>query len=312
MDILVSVIIPIHNTEKYLPQCLDSIITQTYKNLQIILINDGSTDGSGDICETYAEKDSRIQVIHQKNEGVSAARNMGLSLATGKYIFFLDADDICLKNTIHSLLHNIQDHDLAIGSIQPIEEDGRPTHSMPPFPEQVVSAEQMLTLLFHEEVLGYQGFLSNKLYRHDIICNNNVRFRDDICYNEDRLFLTEYLLGCNTAKTTNQIIYLYRQHEESALGQQRCLFHEAMLSELDAYEVMKALLWKPYPSLYYRICFLSFEKSLYWLRRIPVKNISARQRVARILRLNCHMCIKNPDFRILYKIKLLGHYVLRR
>ena len=103
----ISIIIPIYNVEQYLPQCLDSIINQTYKNLEIILINDGSTDNSGKICDNYAKVDNRIHVFHKKNEGVSSARNLGLEKCTGDFIGFVDPDDfienlICMNYSIMS------------------------------------------------------------------------------------------------------------------------------------------------------------------------------------------------------------------
>lgn len=90
---MVSVIVPVYNVEQYLPKCIESLINQTYKNIQIILVDDGSTDQSGKICDAYAERDSRIEVVHQANGGVSKARNQGIELANGKYIAFCDADD---------------------------------------------------------------------------------------------------------------------------------------------------------------------------------------------------------------------------
>lgn len=95
---LLSVIVPVYNVEDFLPKCLNSLLNQTYKDLEIILIDDGSTDNSGKICDEYAERDNRIKVIHQKNQGVSAARNVGLDLSTGDYITFVDSDDWCEKD----------------------------------------------------------------------------------------------------------------------------------------------------------------------------------------------------------------------
>ena len=102
----ISIIVPIYNVESYLEQCLNSIINQTYKNLEIILINDGSTDNSGKICDLYAKKDSRITVIHKKNGGLSDARNTGLSIATGEYIAFIDSDDFIELNMYQVLYRN--------------------------------------------------------------------------------------------------------------------------------------------------------------------------------------------------------------
>ena len=97
---LVSIIIPIYNSEKYLKKCIDSILEQKYNNLEIILINDGSTDNSGKICDRLAIEDKRIKVIHKLNEGVSIARNKGLEMAKGEYIFFIDSDDYIDENTL--------------------------------------------------------------------------------------------------------------------------------------------------------------------------------------------------------------------
>lgn len=102
---LISVIVPVYNVEKYLPECVESIISQTYDNLEVILIDDGSTDRSGKICDEFAEKDSRIVVIHQKNSGVSAARNRGLDLCRGEYISFVDSDDYYCTDLMESAMN---------------------------------------------------------------------------------------------------------------------------------------------------------------------------------------------------------------
>lgn len=114
MSKLLSVIIPVYNVEKYLPKCLDSIINQTYKNLEIILINDGSTDNSGKICDDYAKNDKRIKVIHQINRGVSAARNVGLDFCSGDYITFVDSDDWCDKNYFYDVMNYFEIYNIDV------------------------------------------------------------------------------------------------------------------------------------------------------------------------------------------------------
>ena len=106
MNELVSIIVPVYNVEKYIKKCVDSLITQTYSNLEIILVNDGSPDNSGKICDEYAQSDSRIKVIHKANGGLSDARNTGIDIAEGQYIFFLDSDDWIDCQCIEKL-HNL-------------------------------------------------------------------------------------------------------------------------------------------------------------------------------------------------------------
>ena len=107
MEDLISVIVPVYNVEKYLNKCIDSIINQTYKNLEIILVDDGSQDSSGKICDEYTKKDNRIKVIHKENGGVSSARNIGLNNATGEWIAFIDADDWVDEEYLQTLFNRI-------------------------------------------------------------------------------------------------------------------------------------------------------------------------------------------------------------
>lgn len=105
MEDLISVIVPVYKVEKYINKCVDSIINQTYTNLEIILVDDGSPDNCGNICDEYAKKDNRIKVVHKENAGVSSARNIGLEKSSGKYITFIDADDYVEKNYCEELLN---------------------------------------------------------------------------------------------------------------------------------------------------------------------------------------------------------------
>ena len=111
---LVSIIIPVYNAEQYIRKCIDSVLSQTYSLVEIILIEDGSTDGSAAICDEYGRKDARVKIIHKLNEGVSVARNVGIEHATGDYVTFLDADDLMQKNCIANLIHAM-DYSLVVG-----------------------------------------------------------------------------------------------------------------------------------------------------------------------------------------------------
>ena len=111
---LISIIIPVYNAEKYLPNCLDSVINQTYKNLEIILVDDGSTDKSSEICDEYAQKDFRIKLIHKENGGVSSARNAGLALVSGDYIAWVDSDDFVAPDYIEYMYKLLKEYDADI------------------------------------------------------------------------------------------------------------------------------------------------------------------------------------------------------
>ena len=118
---LISIIVPIYNVEKYLKKCIDSIINQTYKNLEIILVDDGSPDNCGKICDEYAKKDNRIKVIHKENGGVSSARNVGVENATGEYIGFVDSDDYIEKDMYEVLINNLKKENADISIISNYE-----------------------------------------------------------------------------------------------------------------------------------------------------------------------------------------------
>ena len=309
MESMVSIIVPIYNTQKYLEQCLNSLLTQTYRNLQIILVDDGSTDGSGKICDAYAARDNRIHVIHQKNQGVSAARNQGLEKAQGEWVVFVDSDDFLPNTSLEALVKS--NVDLAIGGIRELDENGNCLETPKKLPSQVLSQRHALDMLFDESLWGYQGYVWNKSYRMQIIRQYGIRFDPSVKYNEDRLFIVEYLLHCTTISMIPQMVYFYRKWMESALGQIDVSFKPAMLTELDAFERMKRLTQIDYPEVFQRISWLSFEKALYWLRRIPPNYAVEKKHVRRILHDNARICLKCSK-NVFRKVKIIGHCILER
>lgn len=190
----VSIIIPIYNTEKYLKRCLDSVVNQTYKNLEIILIDDGSTDNSPKIIDTYAKKDSRIKAIHQKNAGQSAARNHGLKIATGDYISFIDGDDEVKPNFTESLLHaftaqtsfsvcGIQYKRLKLDSSEDVY-----TNQLRPRHQNESKKSYILYLL---AIDGRMYSSVNKLYQAKIA--KTLTFDESLNFAEDTKFVLDYL-----------------------------------------------------------------------------------------------------------------------
>ena len=136
MEQTVSVIVPVYNCKDYLPKCIKSILNQTYPQIQLVLVDDGSSDESGEICDAFAAKDSRIQVIHQKNQGVSAARNAGLDAASGEYLLFVDSDDHIAADTIETSVNGFVDDtiDVVIFGVTKIQGKG---NSQQPLPMEV-------------------------------------------------------------------------------------------------------------------------------------------------------------------------------
>ena len=147
---LISIIIPVYNVEKYLAKCLDSVLNQTYKNLEIILVDDGSKDNSGAICDEYAKRDNRIIVVHQKNSGVSKARNLGMSMATGDYIGFIDSDDTIEANMYEVLLKNAIESGAEISycGLKQIQLDGKIDYSNNTLEKRVVKKEEAIKDIF--------------------------------------------------------------------------------------------------------------------------------------------------------------------
>lgn len=311
MDNSISIIVPVYNTGGYLVRCLESLIAQTYQNIEIILVDDGSTDGSGAVCDDFARRNGRIRVIHQQNSGVSAARNAGLETAEGEYVFFLDSDDILPSDSLERLLTEICPGGLVSGSMRQLHGEVLCEEGLH-LPDQRLSPEEMLYLLFHEEELGYQGFLWNKLFDLRLIREHGLRFDPAIRYNEDRLFITEYLLQAREAAMIPDVVYLYRIHAASAQGAIGAAFKSAALTELDAFERMYELLCPGHPALACRVARLCFEKSLYWLGRIPQENRTDRTKARRLLRTNARRCASGEKVGLLNKLKIIAHCLLER
>lgn len=190
----ISIIIPIYNTAKYLPRCLDSVIAQTHQNLEIILVDDGSTDDSGQIADQYAKKHPSIQVIRQSNQGQSAARNAGLAIATGDYISFIDADDEIQPTFITKLL-SAYDHRTSL-SVCGIHYKRLRDHSASdvyttPLRPRRAKESQKAYILYLLAIDGRMYSSVNKLYRANLA--KQLRFDEQLNFAEDTKFVLDYL-----------------------------------------------------------------------------------------------------------------------
>lgn len=213
MDELISIIVPVYNSESQLEKCINSIIYQTYKSLEIILIDDGSTDSSGNICDKYAKTDSRIKVYHQENTGASAARNKGIDMSTGKYITFVDSDDYIAENYISVLYSNMSSNiDLVISKPQAVNPDGRKSKYWP-FDAKV--PVELDTDDFRNMNWRYRHvWMAGVLYKKDTI--DDLRFNTDYCVGEDVLFYFSAFKRCRRVRYIPEKLYYYVIYEESA------------------------------------------------------------------------------------------------
>ena len=209
---IISVIIPVYNSEKTISRCVDSIIDQTYTDLEIILVNDGSSDKSGEICDRYALRDKRVKVIHKSNDGVSSARNCGLDVCSGDYISFIDSDDYIEKTMYDELLlrMNQENTSISLCAYYYISSDKK----------DIVSYENGVTSTTSEQLLldifnyRHMGALWNKLFKKDLFSRNGtqIRFNEDINFCEDVLILTRLVetngkIAVSTKPMYNYVVY---------------------------------------------------------------------------------------------------------
>lgn len=220
MNDKISVIVPIYNVEKYLPKCIDSIIGQTYKNLEIILVNDGSPDNSRAICEEYASKDSRIKVVNKENGGLSDARNAGLDVATGVYVSFIDSDDYIHEEYCGNLMSLMVKHDAEVAQCEFLKvynegiEDS--VSEQPPENENitVLSRVEALNNLFNEQYVN-SVVVWNKLYKRNLF--KNIRFPKGKVH-EDEYTTYKVLFETKKVVCTSKQMYYYLQRSDSIMG----------------------------------------------------------------------------------------------
>ena len=215
-DDVISVIIPVYNVENYLERCLQTVISQTYSNLQIILVDDGSTDSSGELCDQWAKKDTRITVVHKANGGPSSARNAGLDVATGNYIAFVDSDDWIEKDMFESLLKCMKESNTkiarcGIGRVEEFEVHDAMNASS--------SSYCLMNLVEAASTVWENGFMCNKLFSAELFQNEPcIRFDSNIKYGEDQLVLLDCLVKCGDMADMTDVKYNYFINPNSLTG----------------------------------------------------------------------------------------------
>ncbi|MBR0507208.1 MAG: glycosyltransferase [Clostridia bacterium] len=215
---LVSAVIPVYNVEKYLRECLESISGQTYDNWEAILVDDGSKDGSGRICDEAAAKDARFRVIHKENGGVSIARNTGIEAAQGKYVLFIDSDDVVCPNYFEEMVRTAETYgsDLVLCGFDRFNDEWETTNRlMPLYVGFFRDIEQYLMLYTVSKTNMFGVSIWAKLFRRDLLMAHNLRFDPAISYEEDCNFMADVIPHLRTVTALGESMYRYRQMEES-------------------------------------------------------------------------------------------------
>lgn len=254
---LVSIIVPVYNSEVYLGTCLESLRGQTWPNLEIILVNDGSTDGSGRLCVAAARVDHRIRFLDRPNGGVSAARNSALAVARGDYLQFSDSDDRLTPDATETLVRAAQSTgaDLVISHFFRVDGEKQAQRGH-------IKGERLLTRQeFAQEMVKapanyYYGTLWNKLYRRSIVEKQGLRFAEDVNWSEDFLFNLEYIRHVRLVAAVPKPLYYYHKRPGSLITSQATLrrvirmkrdtfdYYKNLYQDLDLYDEQKAKVYR--------------------------------------------------------------------
>lgn len=220
MEPCVSIIIPIYNAEATLPRCVESVLGQEYTDFELILADDGSRDGSGALCDAFAQQDSRVRVLHKKNSGVSDTRNQAISAARGRYLQFLDADDWITPNATKLLVRTAEEHqcDLVISDFYRVVDD-RVSPKGDIDEDGPLTREEFAAHMMENPADFYYGVLWNKLYRRDIIQEYQLRMDPEISWCEDFLFNLEYIRHAERFFALQVPIYYYVKTKGSLASQ---------------------------------------------------------------------------------------------
>jgi glycosyltransferase involved in cell wall biosynthesis len=241
-----SVIVPIYNVEPYLRRCIESIQSQSYSKTEIILVDDGSPDGCGDICDRYALSDPRIRVVHQENAGLSAARNAGLAEASGEYCLFVDADDWCEPEMVASMISaaRISGVDCAIvGYSIDYRDDGYGIVKVPESDRVFRGRSGISEAIFALDSMGMFNVVWNKLYRRDLLEQNDILFRHDAVPGEDLIFNAEYFRCIGSCAFVASVLYHYERRESETLVS---TFHPELFEKTQRFNQARWALYEHY------------------------------------------------------------------
>lgn len=260
----VTVIVPVYMAEAYLYSCVDSLLSQTMKDFEVLLIDDGSSDNSGKICDEYAGKDSRIRVFHKENGGVSSARNVGLDEARAEWITFVDSDDKVLPGYLLNMFCHIEvGVDLVVSYAKLI---GESSYLEEQYPSRLIT-DANFDVMFYENKMSWHTSPWGKLYRSSIIQNNKIRFCKGMHIGEDALFLYTYMMNANKIFITSNTDYCYYYEHQGGLTKRINSLQSEMLSYKNIYDITTKLIKEK------NIRDERALNELYWLRASYVRRV---------------------------------------
>lgn len=210
---LVTIIVPIYNSFQYIDRCLQSIQKQTYNNIEVLLIDDGSNDLSSTIYLEYCKVDKRFKFFKKSNGGVSSARNLGLENATGEYVIFIDSDDYVTENHVETLVSHMTNYDVAIIGYQEIGVSNKVQQKIK---QEIIEKKQLIKSLLADRNINNSP--CNKIYKKEILDRHKIYFYENIQFGEDLVFNMEYFLNIRNAFVTGKVTYMYQKYPESATG----------------------------------------------------------------------------------------------
>lgn len=302
MNQKISIIIPIYNTSKYLDRCINSVINQTYTHIEIILVDDGSTDGSSAICDEFALKDNRIKVIHKENGGLSDARNAGLDVASGEYVGFLDSDDYVSPEMYEKLIHRIEKTgcDIANAMYVRVDEKGEITPSRVTHTEDCeITAEEFL-----RELMLHTGDVSvcTKLFKREIF--DFVRFQTGKL-NEDLLFILDVLCHVSKIAFSGQVGYFYFSRSDSVSSG----YGKAVVDMVENAVLAKRIVDERYPSLKKQTERFCLYQHMAYLLLVPKQDAKRENKVyasaLAYIRKNAHKSFFNKDLTVKNKMTIM-------
>lgn len=289
----ISVIVPVYNVEKYMRKSIDSILGQTFKDMEILLVDDGSTDNSGKICDEYKEKDPRVQVIHKKNGGQSTARNAGVNRASGEYIGFIDGDDYIAPNMYEKLLDMIEaaQADVAVCGIYDVYQNTK-TPQCAEKAEFVCDAKEMFRNILIDDKVS--GSTCNRLIRAEIA--KKLRFLDGKLF-EDAFYSTQLVKNVEKAAVTTEPLYYYVHRTDSTTTSK---FRKADLDVIEAFAGDAKLVKERFPELKKEAKFALDSAYLRVLDKMLLtkgyRNIPEYKKIVQYLKKNSKDIIKCPYF----------------